>query len=180
MSSSDRCKRRWLAVGVVAALAAVSACTARPLHADLTPTDDVAVQRLANLQGRIAVSEVDRRTDQIVRNELLSRLNQGTPVTDPLYAVQLDVSGLERGVQIETGGVPRSAIYQLNVRYSLVRLADNQVIDEGTRQIITPFDRTEQLFQSQRAVLDARQQAGREAAAQIEIAISSALRQTGV
>ncbi|EAU41790.1 hypothetical protein FP2506_15194 [Fulvimarina pelagi HTCC2506] len=179
MWSSDRFKRCGVALAVVAGLSAFSACTARPLYADLSAADGVSASRLASLRGRIAITEANTRTTQIVRNELLSRLNAGARVAEPLYAVRLDATGVERGISIETGGVPRSAIYDLTVTYSLIRLSDDQVIDSGRREIITPYDRTSQLYQAQRALLDAREQAGKEAAAQLEITIATALQQEG-
>ncbi|MER0236587.1 hypothetical protein [Fulvimarina sp. MAC8] len=179
MWSSDRFKRCGVALAVVAGLGALSACTARPLYADASAADGVSAARLASLRGRIAIQESNTRTAQIVRNELLSRLNAGARVAEPVYVVQLDATGVERGISIETGGVPRSAIYDLTVTYSVVRLSDNQTIGGGQRKVITPYDRTAQLYQAQRALLDARQQAGKEAAAQLEVAIATLLQQEG-
>ncbi|MDY8109080.1 hypothetical protein U0C82_07970 [Fulvimarina sp. 2208YS6-2-32] len=179
MWSSDRLKRAGLATGLVLGLAALSACTARPLYADPAASDEVSMERLASLRGRIAVTEPITRTDQIVRNGLLTRLNAGARVENPLYEVRLEVAGQERGISIEEGGIASASVYVLRTRYSLVRLSDNAVIDSGSREIITPFDRTQQLFLSQRALMAARKQAGAEAAAQLEIAIATALQGAG-
>lgn len=179
MWSSDRFKRCGVALAVVAGLGALSACTARPLYADLSASDGVTTSGLERLRGRIAISEAGTRTAQIVRNELLFRLNAGARVAEPLYTVNLTASGYEQGILIEPGGVPTSSIYRLTVDYSVVRLSDNQTVDSGKREVITPFDRTAQLYQAQRALLDAREQAGKEAAAQVSIAIATALEQAG-
>ena len=50
----------------------------------------------------------------------------------------------------------------------------------GTRTETVPFDRTGQLYQSQRAVIDARDRAGKAVAGQIELEIARALTKAGV
>ncbi|RFC62566.1 hypothetical protein DYI37_15045 [Fulvimarina endophytica] len=180
MWSSDLSRRGRVAAGLALALAALSACTAGPLYGGRSVGGaEVSASTLQPLRGRIAIVEANTRTDQIVRNELLSRLNAGARVRDPLYSVQLVTTGIERGITIEPGGIASSAIYDLSVAYTVTRLSDNQVIDTGRRQVITPFDRTAQLFQSQRALLDARRQSGRSIAAELEIAIATALVEEG-
>lgn len=182
MSSSDSIRRRvCAALGLGLAVLALPACTARPLYASADNADLLAPGgALAALRGRIAVSEGSSRTDQVVRNALLSRLNQGTRVAEPIYEVRLTVSGSEIGIAIEAGGALSTASYRITATYALVRLADNQVVDNGSRTATVPFDRTAQLYQSQRALLDARQQAAEAVAAKLEIPLARALEQAGV
>ena len=186
MSSSDRVRPRRLHSGLlvaVAAAAALAGCTAGPLYGDrgiagtnaaLSPAPSVQA-----LKGRIAISEAQTRTAQIVRNDLLFRLNRGTPVAQPLYRIQLVVSGGEQGISIEPGGVATSSIYTLNGRYRILRVSDNKLISQGHRVATVPFDRTSQLFQSERALLDARQQAGELLSGELELAIAAALNGAG-
>ena len=170
-----------MAVGLALAVLALPACTARPLYASADNSDMLAPGgALAALRGRIAVSQANSRTDQIVRNALFSRLNQGTRVAQPLYEVRLTVTGGEVGIAIEAGGALSSALYRITARYQLVRMSDNQIVDTASRTTTVPFDRTAQLYQSQRALIDARQQAGEDVAAQIEIALVRALEEAGV
>ncbi|SMC81608.1 hypothetical protein SAMN06297251_10930 [Fulvimarina manganoxydans] len=175
---SDGAARLGLILALSLSAASLAGCTAGPLYGGVAP-DGQSAETLRDLRGRIAVSEANTRTAQIVRNPLLLRLNAGAPVSDPVYEVRLTVNGAERGISIESTGVPVSAIYVLTVNYQLVRLSDNQVVDSGMRQVPVPFDRTAQLFQSQRALLNAREQAGKEAAAQLELAIATALQRAG-
>ncbi|NDV88375.1 hypothetical protein GTW51_16865 [Aurantimonas aggregata] len=181
MSSSDRVRPRAVLAALAIALAVLPACTARPLYG----TDSATVSalapdgRLESLRGRIAITESNTRTAQVVRNALLFRLNQGARVAQPLYEVRLIVSGGETGLAIEAGGVLTSSLYRMNGTYRLVRLSDGQVIDTATRNSTVPFDRTNQLYQSQRALLDARQQAAEDLAAKLEIPIVRALQEAG-
>ena len=175
---SERSARIWLALALSLSAATMAGCTAGPLYGGVAP-DGQSAETLRDLRGRIAVSEANTRTVQVVRNPLLLRLNAGAPVSESAYEVRLAANGAERGISIESTGVPVSAIYVLTVNYQLVRLSDNQVVDSGMRQVPVPFDRTAQLFQSQRALLNAREQAGKEAAAQLELAIATALQRAG-
>lgn len=181
MSSSDRVRPRAVLACLAVAAILLPGCTARPLYGtDASTVSALAPEgRLASLRGRIAISEANTRTDQVVRNALLSRLNQGARVTQPLYEVRLTVSGAETGLAIEAGGVLTSSLYRMNGSYQLVRLSDGQVIDTQARNSTVPFDRTSQQFQSQRALLDAREQAADDLAAKLEIPIVRALEAAG-
>ena len=181
MSSSDRVRPRAVLACLAVVLAVLPACTARPLYGGAAANVSALAPdgRLAALRGRIAISENNTRTDQVVRNALLFRLNQGARVTQPLYEVRLAVSGAETGIAVEPGGVQTSSLYRLNGGYQLVRLSDGEVISAATRNSTVPFDRTSQQFQSQRALLNARQQAADDLAAKLEIPIVRALQEAG-
>ena len=86
------------------------------------------------------------------------------------------MSGAESGITIQPGGVASSSIYRLTAIYQLVRLSDQKVIGSGTHNAAVPFDKTDQLYQQERALLNARKEAGDEAAAQLELAIAKDLR----
>ncbi|MBP0616454.1 hypothetical protein [Jiella mangrovi] len=197
MSSSDRAgpgrivsapDRGWhrhparapaLLAGVVAAL--LAGCTAGPLYGTngVGGTDIGSAAARLPYAGRIAITEADTRTDQLVRNELLFRLNRGKPVADPLYELRLQVTGKARGSIIQSEGVSRSVIYIETAKYQLVRLSDNAVITSGERSATVPYDQTIQLYASQRALKNARSEASRQLAGQLELAIASALSRSG-
>ena len=172
---------RLMIVALAGAATVLPGCTARPLYASAGTAigEAGASAQLASLRGRIAVAEGNSRTDQLVRNALLSRLNQGARVAQPLYEVRLAISGDETGLAIEPNGQLSSSLYRLTATYTVVKLAGGQAITTGTRTETVPFDRTSQLFQAQRALLDARQQAADALAARLEIPISLALEKAG-
>lgn len=192
MSSSDRARRvpavgspkgRWLRLAPVAALAAglLSGCTAGPLYGThgVGGTDVGGEAARLPYAGRIAITEADTRTDQLVRNELLFRLNRGRPVVDPVYELRLSVSGKARGTIVESEGVSRSVIYIERAKYQLVRLSDQQVVASGERSATVPYDQTIQLYQSQRSLKNAREEASKQLAGQLELAVASALSRSG-
>ncbi len=184
-NSRSRRAARLLAVGLGLAGLALPGCTARPLYASADVTSGAGssayapTARLASLRGRIAVSQANSRTDQLVRNALLSRLNQGARVAQPLYEVRLAISGDETGIALEPNGQLSSSLYHLTGTYTLVKLAGGATIATGTRTETVPFDRTSQLFQAQRALLNARQLAADSLAARLEVPIAIALEKAG-
>ncbi|MCE7030403.1 hypothetical protein [Jiella avicenniae] len=192
MSSSDRAGRaapkagrsvpaplRAFAAAMLGA-ALLAGCTAGPLYGTygVGGTDVGAGAMRLPYAGRIAITEADTRTDQLVRNELLFRLNRGAPVADPLYELRLAVDGKARGVVVQSNGVSRSVIYIETAKYQLVRLSDKVVVASGERSATVPYDQTVQLYASQRALKNAREEASKQLAAQLEIAIAASLSRT--
>ncbi|WAP70628.1 hypothetical protein [Jiella pelagia] len=191
MSSSDRSgplafrrgrspSRRLRAAAMLGLAALVAGCTAGPLYGThgVGGTDIGGAAARLPYAGRIAITEAETRTDQLVRNELLFRLNRGAPVTDPLYELRLSVSGKARGTIIESEGVSRSVIYIETAQYQLVRLSDRVVVASGERSVTVPYDQTVQLYASQRALKNARQEASKQLAARLELAIAASLSRT--
>ena len=196
MSSSDRAGRalfptpsqkgsRRLApalhAGLVGASLLIAGCTSGPLYGThgVGGTDIGSAAARLPYAGRIAITEADTRTDQLVRNELLFRLNRGKPVADPLYELRLSVDGKARGTIIQSQGVSRSVIYIEKAKYALVRLSDKAVVTTGERSATVPYDQTVQLYASQRALKNAREEASKQLAGQVELAVASALSRSG-
>lgn len=177
MSFSKRARRPAGTLVLMCALAGLAACTAGPLYG--TTGSDALGQPtsiLTELRGRIRVASIDTRTEQIVRNELDFRLNGAERVSDPLYELRLSASAADQTVSIQAGtGVPTAGLFRLEARYELVRLSDGQSIASGTRFATAPYDRSDQIFASQRAVLDARETSGRDLANRILLAVTPVL-----
>lgn len=168
MSSSKRL------LPLLAVLAVLSGCTAGPLYGT-TGTDALGRPSsvLTDLRGRIRVASIDTRTEQIVRNELDFRLNGAEPTRDPVYEIRLSAGSTDQTVSVQAGtGVPTAGIFRISADYSLVRLSDGVVIASGSRFATAPYDRSDQIFASQRAVLDARETSGRDLANRILIAVT--------
>ncbi|KQT42899.1 hypothetical protein ASG43_15175 [Aureimonas sp. Leaf454] len=155
-------------------------CTVQPLYRGGDASLDLkapTIGGLAAARGRIGVAPANDRTAQIVRNQLIFGLNGGRePVSPLLYEIRPIVRGAEQVVSIQRGtGVPSASLFRVTVSYQVVRISDSQVIASGTRFASTPFDRSEQLFAASRAVLDARETAGKEAAERVTLAVANAI-----
>ncbi len=182
LRANDRSRHAGLLIlGLGLACLVLPGCTARPLYAsaDAGSSSYAPTARLASLRGRISINQANSRTDQLVRNALNSRLNQGARVAEPLYEVRLAINGDETGLAIEPNGNLSSSLYRLTAAYTVVKLAGGQTIAAGTRTETVPFDRTSQLFQAQRALLNARQLAADSLAARLEVPIAIALEKAG-
>lgn len=179
MSSSSTLAGRAGRAAALGLALALSACQAAPLYGttSIDPATGASNAALAQLRGRIAIVEAQARTDQILRNALLFQLNGAEPVRDPIYQVTLAVSGSDSAVSIQGGsGTPRASVYRMSATYTVTRIADGQVVTRGSRFATAPYDRSDQLFAAQRALLNARQNAGETLAAQITLAIAPVLR----
>lgn len=183
MSSPDRLPRSPRPARIVLALLPalmLAACTVAPLYgrseAEALSTGAPGTA-LAAVRGRISVAVANDRTAQIFRNALLFRLNGGARPDAPLYDIRYTIVAYETVVSIQQGsGIPSASAYRMNVSYEVVRLGDAKRIAGGSRSGTAPFDRTAQLFASSRAVLDAREQAGREVAERVGLAVAAAIR----
>lgn len=162
MSFSDATRRAAPLAALLAALA-LAGCTAGPLYGSngIDPVTGAATNPLAELRGRIAVAGAPTRTAQEFRNAMLFRFNGSQAVRDPVYELRYTVTASDQVSIVENAsGIPAANLYRMSVGYRLVRLSDGAEIANGTRFALAPYDRTTQVFAAQRALIDAREQAG--------------------
>jgi len=167
-----------LVLAAAASLLLLAGCTSGPLYGttDVDPATGARSSVLADLRGRIGVEPAQTRTAQIFRNAMLFQLNGADAVREPLYLLRYTVTATDQVSSLETGtGVPTASLYRLSVGYDLVRTSDNQSVSKGTRMAMIPYDRTNQVFASTRAVVDAQNQAGETVAQRILLAIAPAI-----
>ena len=163
-----------LALGVLL----LSGCTAGPLYGttSIDPATGGRSSVLVDLKGRIAVSPAQTRTAQVFRNAMLYSFNGAEPVRDPLYELRTIVTATDQISAVEPStGAPAASLYRMTVTYDLVRLPDGLSLSQGSRVAMVPYDRTNQLFAASRAVIDARDQAGRTVAERILAAVAPVL-----
>lgn len=163
---------------VVAALA-LSGCTSGPLYGTtaVDPATGARSSVLTDLRGRIALAPASTRTAQVFRNAMLYKLNGATPVSAPLYELRYTAAATDQVSAVEAGtGTPSAALYRMSVSYELIRTADLKSLAKGQRFAMVPYDRTQQLYAAERAVIDARDQAGKAVAERVLSAIAPVLK----
>ncbi|MEP9374866.1 LPS assembly lipoprotein LptE [Mesorhizobium sp. KR1-2] len=171
---------RGLAVlGAVTAMAAISACTVRPLYSDAPVVSGVAAGTVAPGLNTVAIKPVQTRYAQQVRNHLIFGLNGGAgqPPT-PLYGLTLDVTERKTAsavVQRATEDEPTAATMTLTSNYTLVEIASGKVVGAGKRSIAASFDVPRQSFAALRAERNAEDRAARELAELLRLAIAQDL-----
>lgn len=174
---------RLFRLGPVLALGLLAGCTSGPLYGttSVDPATGARSSVLTQLRGRIAVTQAQSRTAQVFRNAMLYKLNGATPVTAPVYELRYTISASDQVSSVETGtGVPSASLYRMTVDFQLVRLSDGVVVTKGQRFAMVPYDRSNQLFAAERAVIDARDQAGEGVAERILGAIAPAIQREAV
>jgi LPS-assembly lipoprotein len=168
--SSSSLRRSLKVLPLVAAAWLLAGCTAGPLYGTthIDPASGARANALVALKGRIAVTPAQTRTAQVFRNAMLYALNGAEPVREPLYELRPSVTASDQITSLEAGtGAPAASLYRMTVDYDLVRLSDGVSLSKGQRFAMVPYDRTQQLYAAERAVVDARDQAGKAVAERI-------------
>lgn len=172
-------KRAVALAVVIMSVAAISACTVRPLYSDSAPVAGVTSGMRAELAS-IAIKPTPTRYGQEVRNRLIFLFGggQGEPAS-PRYSLDLRVTSIREAAamrQVTRGeNEPTAATVTLNGTYVLTRNEDGKVIGQGSRQIMSSFDVPRQSFGEMRAEIDAQNRAARELAQLLQLAISQDL-----
>ena len=170
-SNLNWASRRSFTVG---ALLLLGACQFQPLYGN----NSAQSGNLSGLSG-VAVSQVDSRVGQQVRNHLLFLLNGGFESTEKTHEARIRVSwsnkelGAIQGVRDNTSGS-----ITVVASYDLIDLSTGKAVANGSRQAQAHYDRTGQVFANTRAERDAENRAAREAAESLRIAIASDLSRT--
>ena len=180
MSSSEgfRMRFRLSRLGPILALGLLAGCTAGPLYGTthVDPASGARSSGLTELRGRIGVSQAPTRTAQVFRNAMLYALNGAEPARAPLYDLRYTVTSTDQISSLEAGtGAPSASLYRMTVDFDLVRLSDGRSLVKGQRFAMVPYDRTQQLFAAERAVIDARNQAGKAVAERVLTVVAPAL-----
>lgn len=164
---------------VAVSLAALSACTARPLYSDSAPVAGVSSGMRGELAS-IAIKPVQTRYGQEVRNRLIFLFGGGAgEPASPRYSLDLRVTSIRESAamrQVTRGeNEPTAATVTVRGNYILTRTADGQVVGSGSRQIMSSFDVPRQSFAELRAEIDAQNRAARELAQLLQLAIAQDL-----
>lgn len=176
MWSSDRAQPAIVRAMLGAfALLIVASCSVQPLYGTAGgPT----MNRLP-----VEVSEVDGRAGFAVRDELVFLINGGRsqPVAAP-FRLDLTVRSRTRTsntAPIADGQINRTFAGQVELlgTYRLVNVATGEIITADTRRAFAQFDRSTQLYALRSAERDAEEDAGRELARIIALAVNTRLKQ---
>lgn len=174
--------RGLVLAGALVSLAAISACTVRPLYSDPGTVSGAQVNRAEGLNA-IAIKPVKTRYAQQVRNNLIFGLNGGAgQPANPLYSLALDVTRRVTAaaiIQRVTEDEPTAGTLTLTSNYTLTDNKTGKVVATGKREVSSSFDYSRQEFASMRAVRNAEDRAARELAEMLRLAIASDLLKHG-
>lgn len=149
----------------------LAACQFQPLYGNNSGNSG-GISGLAH----VAVSQVNTRVAQQVRNHLLFLLNGGLGSTEKTHEARIRVTWSNRDLAAIKDVQDSSAgTVSVTVNYSLVNLKTGKSIADGTRQADASYDRTGQVFANERAQRDAENRAAKEVAEALRLAIASDL-----
>ena len=152
-------RRRVLSALLCASLTApvLAACGEsgfRPLHGTASigaeVSDKLAKVELAPIPGRVG---------QRIRNELLFQTTGGPKPDQPTHRLEIAVRESITSTLIRPDGEARAAVYNLDARFKLIRLADKEVVLQGTSTGRAGFERFTSIFANVRAREDAENRA---------------------
>ena len=171
--SHSNSRRRMLALLGSALLAAplVSAC--QPLYGT-TPSG----ARLKDVMAGLKITEIPGRVGQRVRNELIFGVAGGGHPAEAQYRLDIAVRESVTSTLVELTGDIQGQLFNLDARFKLVRLTDNQVVLEGKSAGRAAFDRYNPIFTNTRARIDAENRAARVVADGIKTRIAAFLSST--
>lgn len=135
--------------GVFAALA-LSACTVQPLYGPIGTDAPLA----AELQA-VAVDPIPDRVGHYVRNELIFALNGTGSDVPPRYRLMVSLKERVQTPILDTvTGRATSATVIVDAEYSLINIADEQVITKGVAFGVASYDRFSNRLANVRAARD--------------------------
>lgn len=170
-----------LLTGLALAFAVASGCTVRPLLAtpDVAPGSVAAAPALSS----IAVSPVDTRYAQQVRNHLIFLLNGGAgQPANARYTLDLSVTrstSAAAQIQVGTDNEPTAGTLTMIASYTIKDGQTAQPVATGRRQVTSAYDVPRQEFAALRAVRDAEDRAARELAELLRLALGQDLARIG-
>lgn len=173
---SVRFARLGIGLGLLLTMAAVSACTVRPLYSNAPATTSGTASMAAELSS-ISIKPVSTRHAQEVRNNLIFLLNGGAgQPSSPAYTLDLNVL---RRVEVaatnqvtRTDDEPTASTVTMTGIYSLKKAGTSDVVATGRRDITSSFDVPRQEFAALRALRDAENRASRELAELLRMSIA--------
>lgn len=170
---------RFLGLGRCAVLAvlltgiALGGCESggfRPLYATGAGGESVNT-RLA----QINISTIPSRVGQRLRNDLLFENNGGALPTEPRYRLDIAIRESLVSTLVRSDGEAASQIYNLDAKFSLIRLADKKVILEGTSYGRAGFERYTNIYSNVRAKDDAENRAAKTIASDLRSRLAAFL-----
>lgn len=165
--------------GAVAAalLASVSltGCGFQPLHAKRSGESTVYNQGFPEVD----VAPISDRLGQILRNELLDRINPRGVARNPLYRLEVAADERRSDIVILRDSTATFAKFIVEAKWRLVDLSTNEPVTQGTNQRTSSFSISSSEYAILQAEKDARQRAATELAEDIRLRLALYFQRAG-
>lgn len=141
------------------ALLPLAACGFEPLYGNRQQSGDAVF----NDFQQIKIATIPERSGQLLRNDLLDRLNYGGEPQQPRYELKVNLKETEREVLVRADQVATAVDLTLSASYQLVDLSNGTVLSSASPQSIVRYN----VLASPYATLSSAQDARRRAAEQL-------------
>jgi|GEM_PF-1125873 len=146
LSHKNLSKKVLYVCAVFLAVTSLAACNFRPLHGK----NSLGSTTHAEL-SQIYIPEVDNRTSQLVRNNLLSDLAARNSAGGAKYQLTFDTSETKSNALVQTSSEVTLVNYTLRVKYRLIDLNTRKLINNGESFSVISYDRVSTEFGNVRA-----------------------------
>jgi len=127
----------------------------RPLYASPAVVGTDVNEKLAQLD----IAPIPGRVGQRVRNELIYQSTAGDYPLPPAYRLNIIIRESITATLVKVDGDSLGSTYNLDAKFTLIRLSDNTVMLEGKSYGRAPFQRFDSVFANVRARKEAEDRA---------------------
>ena len=153
-------RRLFISILVLAPLAA---CGFEPLYGNRDAPGDAVF----NDFHQIKIATIPERTGQMLRNELLDKLNYRGEPSQPRYELKVSVKEERRDVLVRSDELATAADLTLTASYELVDRSNNAVLAKGSPRSINRYNVLASPYATIASAEDARRRASRQLAEDI-------------
>jgi LPS-assembly lipoprotein len=157
------------AAQIILACAFLSACGFHPLYQSSSSEESHAV---APQLAAVRVDTIPDRQGQILRNELIDRLNPGGEPVDSAYELVVTYSEVQADLGLSNDAVTTRGQLTIAANYRLLDRKTNKVISAASTQAVTAYNIQNSEFATQLSHDDAENRALRQVADDITTALS--------
>lgn len=173
MSSPDRLAPMRLALALLLAASVLGGCNVRPLYT-APATGDTAGRDVSTSLAHVDIAPVEGRVGQKLRNELSFLLHGDNPAGREYVVEFTRVRVRDRNLIVDSAtGEPTRRDVSVQVRFELRPEGDSEDIYSGQVTRETTFERSIQLFASDRAKRDAEDRAVRALAEELRLRLAA-------
>jgi len=165
MSWSERTRTRLVA-GLIAAFVGLSGCGFEPLYSPRAQTSAVAETSL------VGIASLPDRTGQLLRNELVDRLNPNGEPDRPRYHLGLSIAARREGLAFQRDLTVTRYKFVLSTSYVLNDSVSGTTILRGQARAVAAYNVVQSEFANVVAERDAEARAAREVGEEVALRIA--------
>lgn len=163
-----------LCLSVASSLAGCGDAGFRPMYGSAAVGGASADQKLA----QVDIATIPGRVGQQVRNEFIYQSTGGGAAADPVYRLDIVIRESVTSTLVQITGDARGQVYNLDAKFKLVRIADSQVVMEGTSYARAGFERFSSIYSNVRARKEAEDRAAKTIGEELRTRVSAYLAST--